>query len=524
MNVSRLSSVARTTASLAVHPRRWPDARKHIGRAWRGPSGSGSAGAPLVVTDGPVRRSVRAVVLLDTALVDAFAVEWQQTSWQPETDLTGFDVAVVQWPAAPGTSPEDLAAAALAADVPLVVWDVDAPGRPTHSLAGASVVVRSAGRAADYPGAEVAGGYFQPRAKNPVRAKGRAARSVTLDVTPDSTTPGALPRTVQRRADTVVLTGPEDRFLPAAAAAAATGAIVLAPGARTDLPADLVVVDEDEHLPDALARHTELRRRYAHKCLRAALRDHSTVVAAHRLLDAANVPDPYADGSVSAIVPTMRPAQIGHVVDFLARQSHPSVQLVLVAHGFEATETTQRLAAERGLENTVVIEADASLSLGALMNLGVDAADGRYVAKMDDDNFYGRDYLADLVRTFDFSGAQVTGKWAHFTYLEGSGATFLRFPASENKFVKLVQGGTLLMPRDVAAEVRFEDLPRRVDTTFLQKIEAADGRVYSADRYNFVSVRASSTDGHTWKISDSELLAKPSEQLFFGEPWAHVEL
>ena len=79
--------------------------------------------------------------------------------------------------------------------------------------------------------------------------------------------------------------------------------------------------------------------------------------------------------------------------------------------------------------------ADSSLNLGALMNLGVAAADGDLVAKVDDDNFYGQHYLTDLVRALDYSGADVTGKWAHYVHLESSEATLLR---SDGRPVHLV--------------------------------------------------------------------------------------
>ena len=170
-----------------------------------------------------------------------------------------------------------------------------------------------------------------------------------------------------------------------------------------------------------------------------------------------------------------------------------------------------------------MVPADADLTLGACMNLGVEAATGDLVAKVDDDNFYGAHYLTDLVRALDYSGADVVGKWAHLVHLESSGATLLRFEKAEHRFVEQVQGGTLLMRRSVAERIRFEDLPRRVDTTFLAKVRAAGLTVYAADRFNFVSVRRADTGSHTWPISDKELMARSSRLLFYGDPTSHAE-
>jgi hypothetical protein len=72
--------------------------------------------------------------------------------------------------------------------------------------------------------------------------------------------------------------------------------------------------------------------------------------------------------------------------------------------------------------------------------------------------------------------------------------------------------------------LQFDDLPRRVDTTFLERVTAAGGKVYSSDRFNFVSVRRAAADGHTWKITEEQMLAGRADLLFYGEPYAHAEV
>jgi hypothetical protein len=127
------------------------------------------------------------------------------------------------------------------------------------------------------------------------------------------------------------------------------------------------------------------------------------------------------------------------------------------------------------------------------------------------------------VRALDYSGADVVGKWAHLVHLEATGATLLRFAHAEHRFVEQVQGGTLLMRRDLAERIGFEDLPRRVDTTFLAGVRRAGFTVYAADRFNFVSVRRPDPGSHTWPITDKEIMARSSRLLFYGDPYAHAE-
>jgi hypothetical protein len=50
------------------------------------------------------------------------------------------------------------------------------------------------------------------------------------------------------------------------------------------------------------------------------------------------------------------------------------------------------------------------------------------------------------------------------------------------------------------------------------------GKVYSSDRFNFVSMRSAAPEGHTWPITDIELLARRSELAFYGDATAHVSV
>jgi len=331
---------------------------------------------------------------------------------------------------------------------------------------------------------------------------------------------------------------------------AAQTAIVTAPAASVEpfFGADVEVAhDEDEARTSlgVLLKHDEYRDRLALRAHRRVYDEHlyghrvdtvlrsvgvvSTTLASARCSTTRVVEQrgtsvvETTGPTISVIVPTIRPRQLDHVLSTIGAQTYRDVQLVLVLHGFAPPADLDARAAEAGVTDLVVRRADADLTLGACLNLGVQAADGELVAKVDDDNFYGRHYLTDLVRALDYSGADVAGKWAHLVHLESSGANLLRFAEHEHRFTDLVQGGTLLLGRDLAAELRFSDLPRRVDTTFLDKVRKGGGTVYSADRFNFVSVRRADPALHTWPITEKELLRRSSRLLFYGDPIPHAE-
>jgi hypothetical protein len=311
---------------------------------------------------------------------------------------------------------------------------------------------------------------------------------------------------------------------------AAQTAVVTGPAASIEgyFGEDVTVVADAEQTRTELAvllRHSEFRERRALRAHRRVFDEH---LYAHRVATVLGAAGQTVDAdvpSVTIVVPTNRPAQLDDVFGFVGRQRHDRIQLVLVQHGFEVSESDlTRRAKETGVDELVVRAAGAAVTLGRCMNLGLEAADGEFVAKMDDDNWYGPNYLRDLVRAFSYTDAEVVGKWAHLVHLQGSGATLLRFPEAEHRYVKLVQGGTIVARRSTARQLQFDDLPRRVDTTFLEKVTVAGGKVYSSDRFNFVSVRRADADGHTWKITEEQMLAGRADLLFYGEPYAHAEV
>jgi SAM-dependent methyltransferase/spore maturation protein CgeB len=286
---------------------------------------------------------------------------------------------------------------------------------------------------------------------------------------------------------------------------------------------DLVrLASEPEQTTEALIelmKDADLRDRIGHLAMREVFAKHLYGHRADAVLAAAGVATARRERSVSVILPTNRPEQIDHAIAQVAKQVHRPLQLVLVLHGIpvDGVEAKARAA---GLEDVVVIGADAALTLGAILNLGIDAADGAYLAKMDDDNLYGEHYLSDLAYSFDYTTAGLVGKGAHYCEMRTHGVTLLRFPHLEHAEAELIQGGTILADGDVLRKLRFSDLPRAIDSDLLRRAQAEKIGIYSGDRFNFVSVRGD-REAHTWKVSDAELM-RHGRVAFHGPAGEHV--
>lgn len=225
---------------------------------------------------------------------------------------------------------------------------------------------------------------------------------------------------------------------------------------------------------------------------------------------------------VSAVVSTIRPHQIDHILATVSSQLNVDTELILVTHGFSIDHDEFSLkASEAKLTKYKILELSSELSLGDCLNAAVAEANGDVITKMDDDDLYGENYLFDQVAALRYSGASIVGKQAHFMYLADSDATLLRFAEREHRFTNLVMGPTMLGYATTFKNTPFASRSRGEDTQFLRDVIEAGGTVYSSDRFNFMQMRSGDGKAHTWGLSDAELTATGSIQ-WFGRNDKHL--
>lgn len=293
---------------------------------------------------------------------------------------------------------------------------------------------------------------------------------------------------------------------------------------------DELVVARDERDAElkirALLESEHYRERLVHLAQRKIWAEHTYTHRAQKVLESVELSasrPTYAFGvdiKVSALVPTVRPQQVQHVLQMVGQQKDVKVQLVLLSHGFVIDEQAlKQEAAAYGLTDVVLLHADRSTSLGACLNQLVAAADGDVLAKIDDDDWYGQYYLADMVAALRYSGAQVVGKNARYVYLEEHDVTVQRTPHLSRCFTNFVAGPTLVGWASVFREHPFAHVTTGEDTGFLESVHKSGGKIFATDPFNFVQRR--SIKGHTWQADDLEFLAN-SKVMFYGHNLKHT--
>lgn len=299
--------------------------------------------------------------------------------------------------------------------------------------------------------------------------------------------------------------------------------VVTTPSAATKVffPVDEVPQPETQEDAEltlrAFVRSRELRDRTVHKAQRRIWQEHTYTHRAMTVMDSLDID--YVDpipASISAVVSTNRPDHLGDILSTHSRQAHLDRELVVVTHGFDAPTDLNARAKNEGIENLVVIPATSDFTLGTCLNLGINAASGDVIAKMDDDDIYGENYLSDQLAALRYSSADLVGKQAHYLHLRGRNIVMCRFPEREHRFTDLVMGPTLMGRRELFVDHPFAERTLGEDTDLQRRLVAADARIYSADRFNFVQIRGDHS--HTWSVDDDLLLANSDVHSFGFAP------
>jgi hypothetical protein len=222
--------------------------------------------------------------------------------------------------------------------------------------------------------------------------------------------------------------------------------------------------------------------------------------------------------TVSAMICTCRPEFVGNAVQAVDRQRYPGLEIVLVLHGCDPADDRIR-AALRSTELPVrVLEVDEDVVFGEALNAGIAAASGEYVTKMDDDDWYGPNYIGDLINAAWYSGAAIVGSFTELVHLEELQTTIHRPAGGGEKYSTFVAGGTITATRETMRELGgFPPLPRGIDVGLFERAREAEAQLYRNHGLEYLFSRRS--QGHTWDVGVGYFL-KSAERQWYKKPFA----
>jgi hypothetical protein len=210
--------------------------------------------------------------------------------------------------------------------------------------------------------------------------------------------------------------------------------------------------------------------------------------------------------SVSILLATRREDMLDFALAQVARQRGVErLELVLAPHGFTPDPARVRDAVGDDIAVQVVRHGEEVL-FGDVLHAASRAAQGDVLLKMDDDDWYAPDVVADLLRARAWSGAELVGMPAELHYLAERDLTVKRGHAVE-VYARFVAGGTMLVDRAALREAGgFRAVRKWVDAQLIEALQAMGAAVYRTHGLGYVLRR--NPTGHTWQ-ADLDYLLDP---------------
>lgn len=221
---------------------------------------------------------------------------------------------------------------------------------------------------------------------------------------------------------------------------------------------------------------------------------------------------------VSVLVSTLRPDDLTSLLKQLKIQTLPQFELILGLHKMDLNATHKKLIAELSKRKISVStqKFGEEFNLGMILTTLASTSTGDYIAKMDDDDYYGPEHLRDLLDAALDTGADVVGKAMNYVYLEPLQLTVRRFSPVGTQAVELwsdwVCGGTILAKRDKAeAAGYFGGGHTAVDRFLLSGITNAGGKIWRTFGAGYIYRRTFTF--HTYVTNYSKYLNGANSQV-----------
>jgi hypothetical protein len=212
---------------------------------------------------------------------------------------------------------------------------------------------------------------------------------------------------------------------------------------------------------------------------------------------------PAPSASVSVLLATRRTALLAFALAQIARQDWADLQVVLVLHGPSAADPAVQ-AALAGFDRPIeVVSVASDVVFGHALNAGLARCAGEFVTKFDDDDWYGRHHVTDLVQAHRHSGAHLVGVPGYYVHLAGPDVTIRWTQVPTEAPAVWVHGGTMLLTRADLYELgAWPGVPVGEDAHLLAAVRAAGGAIYGIHDLGFCYFRGRD---HTWMPAEGDI-------------------
>ncbi len=244
---------------------------------------------------------------------------------------------------------------------------------------------------------------------------------------------------------------------------------------------------------------------------RAVLSNHSSSSRLQQIRKAADL-TVFRKPPISVVVATKRPEMVDRIVEIVEMQDYLNLELVLALHGDSFSKDYESPIA--GKLPITVLQFPEKTIFGKVLSEATAVASGEWIAKMDDDDWYGIEHISDLYLAARYANADLVGKGSEFVFLQEKNLTIRRDLGNSEVESGTLAGGTLLIKSELVREINgWRELKRGVDIALIKDAQLAGCRMWRTHPFGYLLRRTGGQ--HTWEADDKYFL-RQSEQKWEG--------
>ncbi len=207
----------------------------------------------------------------------------------------------------------------------------------------------------------------------------------------------------------------------------------------------------------------------------------------------------------SIIAPTYRPKNIENIIKNYTRQVINDKELIIIVNNSKVKiESIEKIASE--YENISVYQLSEDISLGECLNFGIEKSKYDFIAKFDDDDYYGRFYLEEAYNAFSTKDCQVVSKLDVYYYFEEFKRLMISIKNKENSYYFMGTGSTICFKKDIFKDIKFADVNRGEDAQFFKDCMKNEYKLYITSKFNHLIYRSKDYKSHTYKAHPDQIM------------------
>ncbi|MFF2446621.1 glycosyltransferase family 2 protein [Neobacillus sp. NPDC058068] len=193
---------------------------------------------------------------------------------------------------------------------------------------------------------------------------------------------------------------------------------------------------------------------------------------------------------ISVIVCTNRQEFVNSIILNFQKQTLEEKELILIVNS-----TSMHVV---GGKSDKLLQLSEEISLGECLNRGVSLAKYEYIAKMDDDDYYGPNYLMEAYQTLKQTDADVVGKSSFYIYFKKNQELRLYNLNRENRWIinnrpyqtsYFFSGATLVWKKHIFTTVQFPDVNLGEDSGFQRLCYEKGMKMYALSKEHYAYLR-----------------------------------